>query len=282
MVLRVCVRPVSSIIASSTGALLYVQRRRSLPGPAPFALSLIDDRGRPVLEFFRSRGRSARSPTILRGNTPSSWATEGRPGIHHRALLLTMDPGAARLRRLSGMTACFQIKSACLDAEKPAEAGLSGRSRQDRSAPGGIHHYGRLTVCGWIWVTCTSRPSNRAVQSMVGARSAISRNRAVQASQTIAVQISITSSRLPILFRYRTRPLAGTIVGQFSRSLSHCFCCCSAFFLRGREMVPETVGHPGPHFLCPPCAKSALPPSGRGRIFRVGAPSALAVPDILS
>jgi hypothetical protein len=34
----------------------------------------------------------------------SSWASEARPGIHRRAQRSTMDPGAARLRRLSRMT----------------------------------------------------------------------------------------------------------------------------------------------------------------------------------
>jgi hypothetical protein len=45
---------------------------------------------------------------FILGTRPSSWAPEGRPGIHRRVLSPPMDPGAARLRRLSRMTAWFR------------------------------------------------------------------------------------------------------------------------------------------------------------------------------
>jgi hypothetical protein len=58
-----------------------------------------------LTKLHRRGPQTGREPDDFKGfvsitYAPSSWATEGRPGIHRREPRSTMDPGAAPLTRL--------------------------------------------------------------------------------------------------------------------------------------------------------------------------------------
>ena len=139
MVLRVCVRPVSSIIASSTGALLSVQRRRSLPGPTPFAFSLA---GGPAIAVRAGSGIVA---CQRMGGQAAYQAHRSGPSRSIR----TCPPGARR--RSSPLRRCLSPLRRLGHQSIAEEEGLESRSSIQ----------GRCAVCHLEEQGGTGQPNDR-------------------------------------------------------------------------------------------------------------------------